>query len=128
PAQRDRWDSFVLSHPRGHLLQSYAWGEFKAQHRWPAQRLLVSDTATGRPLAGAQVLYREMAGLAIAYIPKGPVVDWQDRPVADELVRALRKMTRKHRAIYLKIEPNEPADSGLQNELAGRCGFRASAE
>lgn len=109
-------------------MQSYAWGEFKQQHRWPAQRVLVTDTATGQPLAGAQVLYREVAGLALAYIPKGPVVDWQDRPVADELVRALRRMTRKHRALYLKIEPNELAEAGLESLLAERYGFRASSE
>ncbi len=128
PEQRDRWDSFVSAHPKGHLLQSYAWGEFKQQHRWPAQRLLISDAASGRPLAAAQVLYREVAGLAIAYIPKGPVVDWQDRPVADELIRALRRMTRPHRALYLKIELNELAETGLESLLAERYGFKSSAE
>jgi peptidoglycan pentaglycine glycine transferase (the first glycine) len=127
PAQRDRWDSFVSDHPQGHLLQSYAWGEFKQQHRWPAQRVLVSDSS-GRPVAGAQVLYRGMAGLAIAYIPKGPVVDWQDRPVADELMRTLRRATRQHRALYLKIEPNEMTAPGLETLLAERYGFESSPE
>jgi peptidoglycan pentaglycine glycine transferase (the first glycine) len=128
PGQRERWDSFVSAHPRGHLLQSYAWGQFKQQHRWPAQRVLISDSSTGRPVAGAQILYREMAGLAIGYIPKGPVVDWQDRPVADELMRHLRQMTQRRRALYLKIEPNETAETGLENLLAERYGFQCSSE
>ena len=128
PDERDRWDSFVSAHPKGHLLQSWAWGEFKENHRWPAQRLLISDATTGQPVAGAQVLYREAGGLSIAYIPKGPVVDWREKPVADELVRALRRMTRQRRAIYLKIEPNELAEAGLESELAERYGFTTSAE
>lgn len=127
PAERDRWDSFVSSHPKGHLLQSWAWGEFKERHRWPAERVLVSDSH-GQPLAGAQILFREVAGVALAYIPKGPVMDWQDRPVADELMRAIRQATRKHRALYLKIEPNELEDPALAGMLAERYGFQVSSE
>jgi len=127
PDYRDRWDSFVSGHPKGHLLQSWAWGEFKAQHRWPVERVLVSD-ADGKPLAGAQILFREVAGVALAYVPKGPVVDWQDRPVADELVRVIRQATRKHHALYLKIEPNELEDPALAALLAERYGFQVSSE
>lgn len=127
PTKRERWDSFVSGHPKGHLLQSWAWGEFKERHRWPAERVLVSD-ADGKPLAGAQILYREVAGIALAYVPKGPVVDWQDRPVADELVRAVRQAARKHCALYLKIEPNEPDDRALSEMLAERYGFVVSGE
>ncbi len=127
PAQRDRWDNFVSGHPKGHLLQCWAWGEFKERHRWPAQRVLVSD-AGGKPLAGAQILYREVAGVALAYVPKGPVVDWDNRPVADELMRAIRQAAGKRRALYLKIEPNEPHNPALARMLAERYGFQVSAE
>lgn len=108
-------------------MQSWAWGEFKALHRWPTERVLVSD-GDGKPLAGAQILFREVAGVALAYVPKGPVVDWQDRPVVDELMRGIRQATRKHRALYLKIEPNELEDPALTALLAERYGFQVSNE
>lgn len=128
PGQRRRWDSFVLGHPNGHLLQSYAWGDFKRRHQWPGLRVIITEPGQERILAGAQVLFREMAGLSVAYIPKGPVVDWNNGPLVQTLLDTLRQVTRRRRAIYLKIEPNHPADPQFEQALHDRYNFRLSPE
>ena len=110
------------------MLQSYAWGEFKRQHNWPALRVLLTEAGSDRPVAGAQILFREMAGLSVAYIPKGPVVDWQDRPLVEALLKTLKSVTRRRRAIYLKIEPNQPADPIFESNLQAYYDFRPSSE
>jgi peptidoglycan pentaglycine glycine transferase (the first glycine) len=128
PGQRRRWDDFVLAHPSGHLLQSYAWGEFKRQHQWSPLRVIVTDPVTDRILAGAQILFRQMAGLAVAYIPKGAVVDWNDRETVRVLLDTVHNVCRRRRSIYLKIEPNELADEFFEQKLIQDYRFRPSAE
>jgi peptidoglycan pentaglycine glycine transferase (the first glycine) len=78
---RERWDSFVTAHPSGHLLQSWAWGELKASVGWHPLRLAWMDARQERIVAAAQVLLHAPAHLPyrlgnLAYIPKGPVLDW----------------------------------------------------
>ncbi len=112
----------------GHLLQSYAWGDFKRRHNWPALRVIITEPGSDKILAGAQVLFREMAGLSVAYVPKGPLVDWSNQPLAEALLKTLKNTTRRRRAIYLKIEPNLPADPALEKLLQENYGFRLSSE
>lgn len=127
PGTRKRWDDFVRQHPNGHLLQSYAWGDFKRQHLWPSMRVVVTAPGDDKILAGAQILFRSMAGLSIAYIPKGPVVDWNDKLLVTTLLQTVRDVSRRRRAIYLKIEPNLAADAALQGRLA-QFGFKPASE
>jgi lipid II:glycine glycyltransferase (peptidoglycan interpeptide bridge formation enzyme) len=108
------WDRFVASHPNGHVLQTYAWGALKSAYGWRAEHLVVREGE--RLLAGAQVLYRPLAlGFQLAYVPKGPVVDWSDPQVCQTLFAALHRRCRSRRAILLKIEP----DLYLENGAAG---------
>jgi lipid II:glycine glycyltransferase (peptidoglycan interpeptide bridge formation enzyme) len=88
----------------------------------------VTEVGSEKILAGAQVLFRQMAGLSIAYVPKGPLVDWSDTRLTKALLDTLRNATRKRRAIYLKIEPNLLTDSALEMRLRNDFGFRLSSE
>ena len=110
------WDRFVASHPNGHVLQCSAWGELKSAYGWRAERVAVREG--GHLVAGAQVLYRRLPlGFQIAYVPKGPVVDWS-RPTCTTLFEALHRRCRSRRAILLKIEP----DRYLYEDPAGLPG------
>ncbi len=95
------WDERVAAAPRGHLLQSWAWGELKARFGWRVRRVAVGA-------ACAQVLFRPLpAGLGtIAYVPKGPAADFGDRAALESLLEAIGPLARQQRAICLKIEPN----------------------
>jgi lipid II:glycine glycyltransferase (peptidoglycan interpeptide bridge formation enzyme) len=127
PGMRQRWDEFVAAHPAGGLLQCYNWGDFKRYYQWPALRVAVTDPGNNRIVAGAQILFRHMAGLSIAYIPRGPLVDWSDRHLVNSLQDFIKKAARRRRAIYLKIEPNEPQNETLSATLS-TLGFRQSTE
>jgi len=98
------WDDFVAARG-GHLLQSAAWGELKSRFGWSARRLALARGGT--LIAGAQILFRRLPlGLQLAYIPRGPVVDPNDRVVFNALVDALCAAARARGAFVLKIEPN----------------------
>ncbi|MGD9146407.1 MAG: peptidoglycan bridge formation glycyltransferase FemA/FemB family protein [Anaerolineae bacterium] len=122
PDQQVAWDRLVAAAPNGHLLQSWAWGELKAGFGWRVQRLAVGD-------ASAQVLYRRLpAGLGtIAYVPKGPLVDYDALPSFRALLEAIRPLARQQGAIVLKIEPDEEDSPPLAEKLRS-LGFQPSPQ
>src|ERR1700726_2350876 len=85
--QREQWDAFVSRHPQGHLMQSWGWGELKAASGWsPVHIALYNEEREIE--AAALVLCRTAAHVPLwaghlAYIPKGPVLDWQNKRVSE---------------------------------------------
>ncbi len=119
------WDEFVSANAQGHLLQSWAWGEFKGRFGWQPLRVAVSDS--GKLLAAAQVLLRALPYRALAYIPRGPVCEQGSDQACQALFAALHHATRERGAIALKVEPNLP--DGSEDRAAWlRQGFRPSPQ
>ncbi|MEX1021423.1 MAG: peptidoglycan bridge formation glycyltransferase FemA/FemB family protein [Litorilinea sp.] len=97
------WDTFVQEHPYGQLLQLRAWRALKGRFGWTSGRVTVPGPIA--PLGGAEILYRRALGLLLAYVPRGPVVDW-DNPMQTALVvQALEDAARAQGAAVLKLEP-----------------------
>ncbi len=116
------WDQFLISHPNAHLLQTNAWAQLKAAFGWDFAHVIAGD-------CGAQILFRKLPlGFTIAYIPKGPVFpdfrsfahetsqeipddklresgEWED--AWKKLLPDLDVACRKHRALALKVEPDQ---------------------
>ncbi len=102
-ASPERWDGWVAQSRRGHLLQTWAWGELKDAFGWTPRRLALVEGETF--LAGAQILYRDVGPLTLGYIPKGPVLVEKGPEIEDALWRAIHRRSRRMRAIALKVEP-----------------------
>ncbi len=122
------WDEFVSGHPAAHPLQLRAWGALKQGFGWEDARVGLKQD--GEFVAGAQVLFRKAPRLGflpirIAYIPKGPLVDWGNPDQTDALFQALHRFCRQRHAIMLKIEP-ELADTPELAEQLSSLGFRRS--
>jgi peptidoglycan pentaglycine glycine transferase (the first glycine) len=123
----EQWDAFVASQPHGHILQTSAWGELKTRFGWSADRLAV--TRVDRIAAGALVLFRSLPLRlgTLAYLPKGPLLDFNDDDATGELLQGLDRLVKRRRSILLKIEPDRPDDAALADRLAG-LGFRPSPQ
>lgn len=91
------WDQLIQAHD-GQLLQSWAWGELKSHFGWKAWRLSGPDGSS------AQLLIRRHRGLAVGYVPRGPVFT---DPGADlsPLLEAIEVIARAERAAFVRIEP-----------------------
>lgn len=121
---RETWQRFITHHPQGHLLQTWAWGELKARFGWQPVRLGIGGDAL---VAGAQVLLRAApGGWRVAYVPAGPLVDWDDSAQVGALLADLHRLCRTHRCIFLKVEPPSPDTPALRDTIAGH-GFRSDA-
>ena len=135
------WDQNVLSMPEPHILQSWAWGATKAQTGWRAKRLAwieeaavpgASDRAVA--WACASLLVRRLNArlpLAVAYVPKGPLLDWSDEELVLRVLRDLEQAARRASALFVKIDPDVLAGSPEGDALVAllqRRGWTLSAE
>jgi lipid II:glycine glycyltransferase (peptidoglycan interpeptide bridge formation enzyme) len=111
--RRDDWNAFVAEDPSFALLQSWEWGEFKERLGWKAFR--IAAESHGRMIAAAQLLIKPAPGrvASVAYVPRGPVGEWNDDGVARALLDEIHRIARRHRAVFLRVEPprldNSPA-------------------
>ncbi|MCR4440652.1 MAG: peptidoglycan bridge formation glycyltransferase FemA/FemB family protein [Peptococcaceae bacterium] len=110
PQEKEAFNNFVAYAPKGHILQSYEWGEIKGRGEWQPIRLLVEDKE-GVPRAAVSILKRRipLLGKAIFYAPRGPVGDVEDWELMDFLFAEVKKLASRHRAVFLKIDPDIPA-------------------
>ncbi|KJS19458.1 MAG: methicillin resistance protein [Clostridiaceae bacterium BRH_c20a] len=124
--EREYYNSFIASIPKGHILQSYEWGEIKAKTGWKPLRLLIEEN--GKPIAAISVLKRIIPGLkkAIFYAPRGPVFDIENKEVFGFLLAEVEKLAKDHNAIFLKIDPDIPADNKEFKQLLLTKGFRSA--
>jgi len=95
------WNSRIACLPHAHILQSWEWGEFKGRYGWRARRLVWDG---GR--AAAQVLVRAVGGWRAVYVPKGPLLDWDDTALRTRVLDDLQALARRERAILIKIDPD----------------------
>ena len=121
----DIWDSLIARDPRGHLLQTWAWGELKGAFGWRPVRLAVERDGT--LVAGAQVLYRRAGPFTIGYIPKGPALAEADEEAVDALWTALHSESRRRHALLLKVEPEWRDDEPACHDMLREQGLSPSA-
>ena len=96
------WNRFLFKHPNTHLLQTGEWGELKRGFGWKPVRIINGKT-------GVQVLFRKLPlGFTIGYISK-PVISNQS--VSIQFWKEVDSVCQKHRAIFLKLEPDLWNDS-----------------
>lgn len=97
------WDAALRKLPSPHVLQSWAWGEFKGRWGWSAERWLLTD-AQAQPRAAAQLLKRGISKLpaCVLYAPKGPASC--DLETHAEALACIEQRARHHRAIWAKAD------------------------
>lgn len=115
-----QWDAFVTQHVYPQFLQTSAWASLKNSFGWQASRVV---DARGR--GGASILLRRAAGVTLAYVPRGPVVDWQDVDATRAVMAAVRDHARQLGASVLLVEPELP-DSFDAQHLLTDLGLRRS--
>ncbi len=109
---KEQWNSFLISQPRGHLLQSYEWGELNQYlggriyrlgaiengHLIGTMMLTVSPVPIPLPVPGIRFNW--------LYSSRGPTVAQPDSPALAALIESVQKITRAEHAVVLRLEPN----------------------
>ena len=116
------WDALV-GRIGGHPLQTWPWGALKQRFGWRPVRIATQDDR-----AAAQILFRPLAGLSVAYVPRGPALSGTD-DTDDALLAGIAGHARKARAAFVRFEPDVRAGTLQADRLAAllqRHGYRAA--
>jgi len=112
---RDQWNNALRALPYAHVLQTWEWGEFKrVTTGWQPKRLAFKRGV--EIVAMASVGVRSVGPLKVMYAPKGPALAYEDSALLADVLDHLQALARRERAIWLKIDPDVIAATGVPNE------------
>lgn len=114
------WDDLAARLPHSHFMQSSCWGRLRERLGWAVERWAILECDV--PCAGAQVLFRSTPLGTVAYIPRGPMLNWSEKDQAEALFAALHRQARSRSAIFLKAEP------AAEHAPLASFGFRPSLQ
>jgi lipid II:glycine glycyltransferase (peptidoglycan interpeptide bridge formation enzyme) len=128
---RAQWNDFLTRQTRGHLLQSYEWGELQEYLQGRIYRL---GALNGERLVGTMLLLAVPVPLAGGhlnwlYCSRGPEVEGLDSPALIPLLECAHKIARQERAVVLRIEPNIADDDPTMDRwhaIYHKLGFRSN--
>lgn len=96
-------DRFVIDSPQTNLLQSSSWAKIKDS--WGNDRL--GFYQDGNLVAVASVLIQPLPlGFSMIYIPRGPIMDYQDKELLAFVMASLKKYAKTKRALFVKFDPS----------------------
>lgn len=97
------FDEFVRQSPKGHMMQSSAWGKVKNNWQW---RGIICRDEKGEIKGVCAVLLRDVPMLPwkMMYAPRGPVCDLTDKETVIELLAAARKYGEEHKAYAFTVD------------------------
>lgn len=112
------WNLSIANLPGVHILQSWDWGEFKSHYGWKVipKTWLSGD---GKVIAAALVLQRSISfkgfesPFKILYVPRGPMLDWSNDKLRENVLADLEKLAHESGAIFIKIDPDAVIGFGV---------------
>jgi lipid II:glycine glycyltransferase (peptidoglycan interpeptide bridge formation enzyme) len=105
------WNNLIAELPGAHLLQTWEWGKVKKINGWQPETWVWRDDG-GKIVAAALTLLRQLSSrkylksLSVMYVPKGPLLDWNDLALRRQVLADLVDMARRNGAIFVKIDPD----------------------
>ena len=103
-------DEFVKTSPQTNLLQSSDWAKIK--DNWGNERLGVYQDH--KLVAVASILIQPLPlGFTILYIPRGPIMDYQNSELVAFMLQSIKTYAKSKRAVFAKFDPSLFLRKGL---------------
>lgn len=116
------WNKLISSLPKPHLLQTWEWAQVKVKYGWQAMPFIWLTAVSSQPSAAAMILKRVIPGsgfarkMCILYIPKGPLLNWEDEQLRSSVLDDLHAFAKNQGAIFIKIDPEVVLGTGIPGE------------
>ena len=96
-------DDFVIQSDQTNLLQSSSWAKIK--DNWGNER--VGFYQEDQLVAVANILIQPLPlGFSMLYIPRGPIMDYQNKELVSYVIQSLKKIAKQHKALFVKFDPS----------------------
>jgi lipid II:glycine glycyltransferase (peptidoglycan interpeptide bridge formation enzyme) len=112
---REQWNTFLQSHPQGHFLQSYEWGEL---NKVLGRRIYRLGALQEGRLVGAMMLVVSTVPLPLPrvrpnwlYCGRGPVLARPDALILANFLDYVAYIAHQEHAVVLRVEPNIADDN-----------------
>ncbi|TCS96544.1 lipid II:glycine glycyltransferase FemX [Hazenella coriacea] len=104
--ERDHYLNFVETHPYRNFMQYPSWSDLKAEWKWLSE-FVGWFNSQGVMVGGAVILYRKVPGLNkyLAYIPRGPIIDWFAQIPLKEWFYPLFNHLKQRHVFSVKMDP-----------------------
>lgn len=97
------YDDFVTNHPLCNLLQSSKWPRIK--ENWDHIYYGVRDEQDKLIATAAILIKRLPLNFTMFYIPRGPIMQYEDISVVSFMMKSLKDLGKKYRCLYIKMDP-----------------------
>ncbi|MGT2933512.1 peptidoglycan bridge formation glycyltransferase FemA/FemB family protein [Streptococcus catagoni] len=99
------FDLFVEENKYGNLLQTTSWAKVKTD--WESRQLMFYSEPDHELVACASLLIKRFfKKIKVAYIPRGPVVDYSDAELVVNVFKALKNYAKKEKFLLIKCDPS----------------------
>ena len=115
-------DSFVMSHPRCHYMQTSCWGRVKPDWLWQG---VLSRDETGKVRGSVALLLHKIRGthFHMLYAPRGPICDWEDGGTFEELMEGVRQVGKKYHGYLFRMDPQLLPGDDVNRARIEKQGF-----
>lgn len=108
------YEQFISNHTQHSLLQSYNWSKIK--HNW--QHRYVGVYQDNKLVAATLILIKILPlKQKFAYIPKGPLLDYNNPELIKFMFSELKKFAKQQKWIFIRIMPNLTKQFCFQNQV-----------
>lgn len=96
-------DDFVKKSSQTNLLQSASWA--KVKDNWDNER--IGFYKNNQLIASVSILIKPLPlSMTMLYIPRGPIMDYQDQELLDFVLTSLKKFAKTKKALFIKFDPS----------------------
>lgn len=110
---KQEFNQFASNYQYSSLLQSYQWAQIKSNFK----PLHVGVKNNDKIVGVALILIRKLPlGQKLAYIPRGPLLDFFDKQLLTFFVDNIKTLTKKHGCAFVRVDPAIPYKKYLFSE------------
>ncbi len=126
PYEAEAWNEFVRGSNVSHIFQSFEWGTFKSYFGWRPIRIAFQEN--GKTKAALQVLVKRIpfTGKCFFYIPRGPVLDYEDEKVLAFVLDFVKRNSKEYDAFIVKVGPDILNQATVVKSTLEKNGFHQS--
>lgn len=118
----EEFDRFVWNSPKGHMMQSSAWGKVKNNWEWRGV-ICRGDDGNIKGVCALLLLKKSIFPWKVMYAPRGPVCDLADKETVTELLTAAKEYGVKNGACNLTIDTDTLITNTEYIDLLRSIGF-----